>query len=43
MAQGNFMDLFLNYFWYLLGGLSLLGITLGVVSSAIAIRRYLKI
>ncbi|MFZ2187804.1 MAG: permease-like cell division protein FtsX [Candidatus Moraniibacteriota bacterium] len=42
MAQGNFMDLFLNYFWYLFGGLALLGITLGVVSSAIAIRRYLK-
>ena len=42
MAQGNFMNLYLSNFWYLFGGLALLGITLGVVSSAIAIRRYLK-
>jgi cell division transport system permease protein len=42
MVQGNFMNLFLNTFWYLFGSLALLGITLGVVSSAIAIRRYLK-
>lgn len=43
MAMGNFMDLYLHYFWYLFGGLVLFGITLGVVSSAIAIRRYLKV
>lgn len=43
MAIGDFMDLYLTYFWYLLGGLMLFGITLGVVSSAIAIRRYLKV
>ena len=42
MAMGDFMNLYLNYFWYLLGGLILFGISLGVVSSAIAIRRYLK-
>ncbi|OIP59023.1 MAG: hypothetical protein AUK19_02880 [Candidatus Moranbacteria bacterium CG2_30_45_14] len=42
MAQGNFMNFYLNSFWYLFGGLILLGITLGVVSSTIAIRRYLK-
>lgn len=42
IAQGNFMNLYLEYFWFLLGGLILLGISLGVVSSAIAIRRYLR-
>jgi len=42
MSQGNFMNLFLSYFWYLFGGLIILGITLGVMSSAFAIRRYLK-
>ncbi len=42
LPQGNFMDLFLDLFWYILGGLILLGISLGVLSSAIAIRRYLK-
>ena len=42
MAQGNFMNLYLDSFWYILGGLLLLGIGLGVTSSAIAIRRYLK-
>lgn len=43
MAIGDFMDLYLGYFWYLLGGLILFGVTLGVVSSAITIRRYLKV
>lgn len=42
LPQGNFMDLFLDLFWYTLSGLILLGISLGVLSSAIAIRRYLK-
>lgn len=43
IPQGNFLDLYLGYFWAIFGGLILLGITLGVVSSAIAIRRYLKV
>ncbi len=43
IPQGNFMDLYLGYFWLILIGLILLGISLGVVSSAIAIRRYLKV
>ena len=42
MAQGNFMNLFLDYFWLTFAGLLLLGVSLGVLSSAIAIRRYLK-
>ena len=42
LPQGNFMDLFLDLFWYTLGGLILLGVSLGVLSSIIAIRRYLK-
>lgn len=43
IPQGNFMGLYLGYFWTTLGGLLLLGISLGVLSSAIAIRRYLKV
>lgn len=42
IPQGNFMNLYLSYFWITLAGLLLLGILLGVISSAIAIRRYLK-
>lgn len=42
VPQGNFMGLYLSYFWGVLGGLILLGTSLGVLSSAIAIRRYLK-
>ena len=42
IPQGNFMGLYMGYFWYTLGGLMALGILLGVLSSAIAIRRYLK-
>lgn len=42
IPQGNFMNLYLSYFWVTLAGLLLLGILLGVISSAIAIRRYLK-
>lgn len=42
LSQGNVMKLFLGSFWSILGGLLFLGISLGVVSSAIAIRRYLK-
>ncbi|MDO8566305.1 MAG: permease-like cell division protein FtsX [Candidatus Moranbacteria bacterium] len=43
LPQGNLLNLYLDSFWYILGGLILLGISLGVVSSAIAIRRYLKV
>ncbi len=43
LPQGNFFNLYLSYFWATLGGLIILGIGLGVLSSAIAIRRYLKI
>lgn len=42
VPQGNFMNFYWDYFWYTLGGVILLGISLGVVSSVIAIRRYLK-
>ncbi|MDD2766336.1 MAG: permease-like cell division protein FtsX [Candidatus Moranbacteria bacterium] len=42
MNMGNMLDVFLGYFWYLFVGLIVLGITLGVVSSTLAIRRYLK-
>lgn len=42
IAQGNFMNLYLGSLGYIASGLILLGITLGVLSSAIAIRRYLK-
>lgn len=43
LALGNFMDLYIHYFWFVLGGLVLLGVALGVISSAIAVRRYLKV
>lgn len=43
LPQGNVMNLFLGSFWAILSGLILFGISLGVVSSAIAIRRYLKV
>ena len=42
IPQGNFMGLYMSYFWITLGALVALGIGLGVLSSAIAIRRYLK-
>lgn len=42
VSQGNFMRIYFDYFLYILAGVILLGISLGVVSSAIAIRRYLK-
>lgn len=42
LSQGNFLNLFLDLFWYILSGLILLGVSLGVFSSTIAIRRYLK-
>ncbi len=38
----SFISLYLDYFGYVLSGVTLLGISLGVISSAIAIRRYLK-
>ena len=43
VPQGNFMNLYKQLFWLTFGGLIILGIALGVISSAIAIRRYLKI
>ena len=43
IPQGNFLNLYLDYFWYILSGLIILGVLLGVISSAIAIRRYLKV
>ena len=43
LPQGNVLNLFLGSFWPIFGALVLLGISLGVVSSAIAIRRYLKV
>lgn len=42
ISQGNFMNLYLDYFLYIFTGVVLLGISLGVISSAVAIRRYLK-
>lgn len=42
LSQGNLLDLFYSSFWPIFGGLILLGVSLGVVSSAVAIRRYLK-
>lgn len=42
IPQGNFLNLYFDFFWYIFAGLVLLGILLGVISSAIAIRRYLK-
>lgn len=43
IQQENFMNLYLGHFWITFAALLLLGIFLGVLSSAIAIRRYLKI
>jgi len=40
---GDVLNIFFDYFWYLFAGLTILGILLGVMSSALAIRRYLKI
>jgi cell division transport system permease protein len=42
ISQGDVMSLYLANFWYIFGILFTLGILLGVVSSFIAIRRYLK-
>lgn len=43
IPQGNFLNLYFQNFHWILLGLLLLGILLGMISSAIAIRRYLKI
>jgi cell division transport system permease protein len=43
LPQGNLVSFFLSSFWFIFGGLIFLGVSLGVVSSAIAIRRYLKV
>jgi cell division transport system permease protein len=42
ISQGNLMSIYLANFWEIFGILFLLGISLGVISSFIAIRRYLK-
>jgi cell division transport system permease protein len=42
VPQGDFMGLYLGYFGIVLVGLITLGVSLGVLSSYIAIRRYLK-
>lgn len=39
----NLLQFYLQYFWQIFGAILLLGVFLGVVSSFIAIRRYLKI
>lgn len=43
IPQGNFLNLYLRNFHWIFIGLVLLGTLLGVISSAIAIRRYLKV
>ncbi len=43
IPQGNFMGLYLQFFLPVLAGLLVLGVSLGVLSSIIAIRRYLKV
>ena len=43
LPQGNFMGLYIEFLVPVLLGLLLLGIFLGVLSSSIAIRRYLKV
>lgn len=43
IPQGNFMGLYISFFLPVFGGILLLGIALGVLSSSIAIRRYLKV
>lgn len=42
IAQENLMSVYLSNFWPIFGILFLLGVLLGVISSFIAIRRYLK-
>lgn len=42
ISQDNLMSLYLSNFWYIFGVLFALGVLLGVISSFIAIRRYLK-
>jgi len=42
ISQDNLMSLYLSNFWLIFGVLFVLGILLGVISSFIAIRRYLK-
>lgn len=43
IPQGDMFGFYLSYFWIILGGLLLSGVFLGVISSFIAIRRYLKV
>jgi cell division protein FtsX len=42
ISEDNLMALYLSNFWQIFGILFSLGILLGVISSFIAIRRYLK-
>lgn len=43
IPQGNFLNLYLHNFHWIFLSILLLGVLLGVISSAIAIRRYLKV
>jgi len=43
LPQGNFMGLYQQFFFFIFFGILLLGVLLGVISSSIAIRRYLKV
>lgn len=43
IPQGNFMGLYISFFLPVFGGILILGIALGVLSSSIAIRRYLRV
>ncbi len=43
IPQGNFLGLYTSFFLPVFGGLLILGVTLGVLSSTIAIRRYLRV
>lgn len=43
IPQDNLVNLYFHYFWIIFGGVIALGLLLGMVSSFIAIRRYLKV
>lgn len=43
IPQGNFLGLYMSFFFPVFGGLLVLGVALGVLSSTIAIRRYLRV
>ena len=43
LPEGDLFSFYFQYFWMIFGGILVLGVVLGIVSSFIAIRRYLKI